>query len=76
MLHLANSQEGEKVFDATLSLQKQELTPASLRKSLLRYPLMTAKVGAAIYFEAMRLWLKGTPFYPHPNLQTASVKND
>jgi hypothetical protein len=33
---------------------------------LLLYPAITLKVVAAIYFEAIRLWLKKLPFYSHP----------
>ncbi len=65
-LHLANTREGERVFDATLSLQRHPMTTANLRRFLWRYPVMTAKVAGAIYFEALRLWLKGNPFFPHP----------
>jgi DUF1365 family protein len=75
-LHMASSDQGERVFDATLSLTRQPLTRGNLVRHLLRYPLMTAKVGGAIYWEALRLWLKGTPFYPHPKLQTASIENE
>ena len=32
---------------------------------LLRYPLMTLKVVAAIHFEAVRLMLKGVRRHPH-----------
>jgi DUF1365 family protein len=74
-LHLANSRDGERVFDATLSLQRHELTAASLRRFLWRYPMMTAKVAGAIYFEALRLWLKGNPYFPHPT-PTARVTNE
>ena len=28
---------------------------------------MTAKVAGAIYWEALRLWLKRNPFYDHPS---------
>ncbi len=66
VLHLANEREGRTAFDATLSLDREPLTAAALNRHLLRYPLMTAKVGAAIYWQALRLWLKKTPFFPHP----------
>jgi DUF1365 family protein len=28
---------------------------------------MTARVTGAIYWQALRLWLKRIPFYPHPS---------
>ena len=70
-IHLENHLEHEKVFDATLSLRREPLTHRALaRLLLLRFPLMSLRIAAAIYFEAMRLLLKRIPFYPHP--QTAS----
>ncbi len=42
------------------------MTGANLNKLLFRYPLMTAKVGLAIYWQALRLFLKGVPVYTHP----------
>ena len=37
---------------------------------LVQFPWMTAKVFAAIYREAARLWWKGVPYVPHPARQT------
>jgi hypothetical protein len=56
----------EKLFDATLTLKRAEMTPARLAYVLLRYPLMTVKVILAIYYQALRLWIKGAIFYLHP----------
>ena len=53
-------------FDATLVLQRRELTGAAMARALLRYPLMTMKVVAAIHWQALRLWLKRTPVHDHP----------
>ena len=66
VLHMENTAEGEKVFDATLSLSAQPMTATNMHKMLIRYPLMTAKVALAIYWQALRLYLKGVPVYSHP----------
>jgi DUF1365 family protein len=58
--------EGSRVFDATLALRRRPITGRTLAAALVAYPAMTAKVILAIYWEALRLWLKRTPFHPHP----------
>jgi uncharacterized protein len=57
---------GEEVFSASLQLQQQALSGPNLAGALLRWPFITAKVIAAIYWQALRLKLKGAPFCPHP----------
>ncbi len=58
--------QGEKMFDATLTLQRLELSPKTLNLILLKYPFMTIKVIAAIYWQALQLWLKRIPFHSYP----------
>jgi DUF1365 family protein len=53
-------------FDATLTLDRRPLTANTLASSLTRYPVLSAKVAAAIYWQAARLWFKRVPFHPHP----------
>lgn len=53
-----------RLFDATLQLQYQPWTASTIRAALMRFPLMTAKVIAAIHFEALRLYVKGVPVVP------------
>lgn len=65
-VHMVDRQDGEKLFDATLALERREITGASLVHALLAFPLMTAKVVGAIYWQALRLWLKRIPFHAHP----------
>lgn len=65
-VHLENHKDGSKVFDATLQLNRKPIDSWSLAKVLVSFPLMTFKVVAAIYFEAVRLWLKKTPVYDIP----------
>lgn len=50
------------VFEARLALQRRELSP----RFLWRYGPMTMRVVAGIYGQAVRLKLKGAPYYPHP----------
>lgn len=66
-VHMENWRQGERCFDATLVLQSLPLNRRNLNLMLLRQPFMTARVTAAIYWNALRLWLKRIPFYPHPS---------
>ena len=65
-VHMENSREGRKLFDATLVLQRQEITPAALARVLIAFPLMTMKIIVAIHWQALRLWLKRVPVIDHP----------
>jgi DUF1365 family protein len=63
---LSNLREGERFFDVSMVLQRRELSRSAMRHALARRPWMTARVSQAIYWQALRLWLKNCPFYPHP----------
>lgn len=63
-MHL--NRDDNKVFDATLSLHRHAITPERLASTLYRYPAMTIKAVAGIYYQAALLKLKGIPFYAHP----------
>jgi DUF1365 family protein len=65
-VHMISRRQGREIFNASLNLQQQSLTGGSLARVLLRWPFMTAKVIAAIYWQALRLKLKGVTFCPHP----------
>jgi hypothetical protein len=71
-VHMTSLLKGREIFTASLDLQQQPLTGGNLARTLLRWPFMTAKVVAAIYWQALCLKLKGVPFCPHP--ETLDVK--
>lgn len=56
------------IFDATLTLKATPLSYWNFLKLYSVFPLLTFKSFVAIYYEALRLKLKGVPFYSHPRL--------
>jgi len=58
--------DGEHVFDATLSLHRRALTRGALSRSLARFPATSLRVLVLIYWNALRLKLRGAPYHRHP----------
>ena len=69
LVHMDVMRGPTREMDATLALTRRPLNANTLASSLARYPWLTAKVAAAIYWQAARLKLKGVPFHPHPPTQ-------
>jgi uncharacterized protein len=65
-VHIENERDGEIVFDATLSLRRRKLTPASATQLAVTQPAACARVLALIYGHALGLKLKGARLHPHP----------
>jgi predicted NAD/FAD-binding protein len=42
------------------------LNDERLLAALIQFPLMTLKVMAAIHWQALKIWLRGAPFFPKP----------
>ena len=74
-VYMQNQRQGDKVFDATLALRRKELNRASLARMLLSFPPMTLKIIGAIYWQALRLWLKGAPVHDYPGKQAAKLED-
>jgi DUF1365 family protein len=61
---METSRAGSVGFDATLSLERRPWNAAEIRRALVRYPAMTARVMTGIHWEALKLWWKGVPVVP------------
>ena len=61
-VHIESRTSGRRVFDATLALERRDLSP----RLLLRHPATSLAVAARIYFQALRLRLRGAPHFPRP----------
>jgi DUF1365 family protein len=66
VVEMRNHEGGGEVFRARLDLRREPWSAAALWRAALGQPLMAWRVAAAIYWQALRLWLKRTPFHPHP----------
>lgn len=74
LVHLGNEQQGRHAFDATLTLERRDITRASLAAALLRFPFMTVQVVLLIYWQALKLKFKGARFYTHPAKRDAGME--
>ncbi|MCA9099563.1 MAG: DUF1365 domain-containing protein [Planctomycetales bacterium] len=65
----------KRLFSARMSLRRRPLDRPCLRRLSWRYPLASGRTTAAIYFQALQLWLRRCPFYPHPrNARTQNTR--
>ena len=62
----AEDGDGNRIFDATLSLRRRELSTRTLLGMLARHPAMSLQVVARIYAQTLRLRLKGARYHAHP----------
>jgi len=65
-VHMEDWQGSQRLFDATLSLQRTPLSGALLRREAWSFPFMILKTLSAIYWQALRLLFKRIPIHDHP----------
>ncbi len=74
-VRMTNHENGEQVFEARLGLVGRALTNRAVLGAALRQPFGSWRVLLAIWWQALLLWRKRTPFFQHPaRLETARAR--
>jgi DUF1365 family protein len=55
-----------KILDVSMLMTRKPLTARNLNWLLVKYPLVSFKIFAGIYWQALRLFFKKIPFFSHP----------
>jgi uncharacterized protein len=63
---ISSEQEGRTVFEASLALERHPLTRAEMTRALVTHPPAAATTLTRIYWNALKLKLKGAPYHPRP----------
>lgn len=71
-VHMRVMRGNAECFSTGMRLALEEMTSRRMLEMPLRFPFMTLRVTAGIYFQALRLWLKRIPFFSHPDSAPAS----
>ena len=61
------------LLQTSVSGRLEPVTPASLRRALWRYPLMTLMVIVRIHWQALKLWAKRTRLHARPDVPARFV---
>ena len=72
---IRESDENGELLIATFRGAQTRLNDRFLLSTLARFPLLTLKVMIGIHWDALKIWFKGTPVFPHPvpPLHTVSI---
>lgn len=68
---ICTSEHGAPALVTTLTGVRYPLSDRNLARVLLRQPLITHRVMAAIHWQALRLYRKGARFHPQPSASNA-----
>ncbi len=66
-------QDGQHLLSTSLVLRRLPLTDRTLLRMLVRHPLMPHRTIGLIHWHALRLWLRGAPFFRHASLSHAAA---
>lgn len=66
-LSIANHEDGERVFVASLDLERHEITSELMARLLRSYPPMTIAAFGRIYWNALKLKFKGVRYFTNPS---------
>lgn len=72
-LSISNWRQGEKVFSAWFTLQRQALEQRSIRQQLIRTPWQNVQIVIRIYWHALKLLFKRLPIYDHQTPKDLSL---
>jgi len=75
-LVIAESDREGPLLVASHTASRRPLTDRALLGAFLAFPFLTAKVIAAIHWEALRLWLKGARLQPRPASTQPALKGN
>jgi uncharacterized protein len=68
--------EGDALtFDSTMKLERRPWSTREMHRAVLRFPFLTARVIAAIHWQALRLMLKRVPVVHHPGGNKFTPRN-
>ncbi|MCG7586141.1 DUF1365 domain-containing protein [Photobacterium sp. OFAV2-7] len=72
-LDIRSIESGKNIMDATMAMKRRPFTTKVLWQLIFSTPVQAIKIVVGIYWQALRLWLKGAPFYSHsPSKQIPS----
>jgi DUF1365 family protein len=66
MVHMRVLEADRLRFTASMRLRARRWSRANLSRHLLSSPLAPLQIVGRIYLQALRLWWKGAPVFPHP----------